>query len=460
MSVSILITAAVCVIPAVLLYIKLLKEREKGDTLSKELEDSNRALTIARFDDRNTFMVKLAMGWYTLEKDILDDMERLNISFPSRVFCMFVVSVDSWGPQFRGRDGKIDKDSRKQAEFCIGRVLNECECNIGRINCFISDRHISGLVSVTAAEESLFEKLDSVLLCACELLEAEFDIIVSFGVSRVRKGLMLVSEAFLEAEKVLEYKQLLDIDTCVMTYLDASHRVGGKKGPDIGIDLEKRIINCFELGDYSGVEALIRAVMDDEFENNYPSIEIVKIRYYGIVNLILNLMHEFGEAMDDRTELTKQSMDRLFSASNVTELKAASHEVLNIVVTALNNEKQRPQPLWILKISDAVRERYNDPNLSTSVLADEFGLNQTYASRVFKQNMGKGIYEFIHSVRIEAAIILLREGVPVKDTAEAVGYCDSGALNKAFKKYLGVSPSSYLPTAVTKPTPQHFHQTP
>lgn len=411
--------------------------------LERQLAIQNEELKKRRFADNNTFMIKLTTGWYTRIEDILRDSADLNISFPSDNFCVVTVIIDSWGTAFLNLDGRMDKQGLIQAEYTVGRVLNEIESSNYTQRFFLSDKLIHGLVSVECNESRFYKELESNLTYAKSVLEEEYNIEIRFGVSRIHNGLMSLKTCYDESIRVYEYMTMLDMDRTVLTYHEASHGAAGKKGPDIGIDFERRIINCFELGDFSSVESLIRSVIEDEFKHSPPSIEIARIRFYGIINVILNLMHEFGEAMDVELVISRSSVDSLFQSNTVTELRCAAEILLGTVVEALNRQNNRNLPQWVLKMADSIRDRYCDPNLSASILASEFGLNSTYASRVFKQIMGKGIFEFIHQVRIDAAIILLQEGVPVKDTAHAVGYIDAGTMNRAFKKYLGTNPSYY-----------------
>ena len=57
--------------------------------------------------------------------------------------------------------------------------------------------------------------------------------------------------------------------------------------------------------------------------------------------------------------------------------------------------------------------------------------------------MGCGVLEYIHRVRLKHAKEQLKEGNSVKQVASAVGYTDTQALTRAFKRYEGVTPSQY-----------------
>jgi AraC-like DNA-binding protein len=294
-------------------------------------------------------------------------------------------------------------------------------------------------------EDQFYQVLTQQLCQVRQTLEEQYSILVNFGISQICPGVMGIPKAYAQAREVLDYRKMLGIDSCCLLWKDVSHGMSGKHGPIIGLDKERQILKCIEVGDYASMETQIRQLIDQEFEQAQPSIEIFRLRYYGLCNLLLNVMHEFVSVTGQRLDVAREAMNRVFQATNVAELKCAATEVLDQMVRQMQTDKQRAQPQWVVTMIDQIYQRYRDPNLSAAVLAAELHLNPTYAARIFKQHTGKGIYEYIHWVRIEAATILLKENVPVKSVAATVGYCDTASLSRVFKKYTGTTPSSYQP---------------
>ncbi len=95
----------------------------------------------------------------------------------------------------------------------------------------------------------------------------------------------------------------------------------------------------------------------------------------------------------------------------------------------------------VRKIRLHIKYNYMLP-LTVEGLARDFGFERSYLYRLFRQRYGKGVKEYILSVRMERAYRFLYEGYTVKESAHLVGYEDEFNFSKAFKKYHGVSPSS------------------
>jgi two-component system response regulator YesN len=88
-------------------------------------------------------------------------------------------------------------------------------------------------------------------------------------------------------------------------------------------------------------------------------------------------------------------------------------------------------------------ERHFSEQLRLETLADLFNYNSGYLGKLFKSHTGETFNTYLDKVRIEQAIKLLREGHKVHQVAERVGYANVDYFHAKFKKYKGVSPSSF-----------------
>ena len=97
------------------------------------------------------------------------------------------------------------------------------------------------------------------------------------------------------------------------------------------------------------------------------------------------------------------------------------------------------------KMISETEERFNDPMLSLSVLAEELSYNSKYLSHVFKEKMGIGYSEYLRETRIKFARSLLDRGLDsVKNVALLSGFNDPLYFSSVFKKTMGMSPLSYV----------------
>ncbi|WP_419872792.1 response regulator [Candidatus Pristimantibacillus sp. PTI5] len=90
---------------------------------------------------------------------------------------------------------------------------------------------------------------------------------------------------------------------------------------------------------------------------------------------------------------------------------------------------------------------YLDNNYGDDVylqeLAEHVGLNPTYFSLLFREQMGITYIKYLTNLRIEHAKIMLREGLRVNEVSGKVGYLNHRHFNEIFKKQVGMTPGQY-----------------
>jgi two-component system, response regulator YesN len=84
-------------------------------------------------------------------------------------------------------------------------------------------------------------------------------------------------------------------------------------------------------------------------------------------------------------------------------------------------------------------------DLDLGMLAERVYLTPSYLSRLFKQETGVTITDYLINVRIEQAKNLLRSRPDLKtyEVGEQVGYPDSAYFTKLFKRIVGMTPNEY-----------------
>lgn len=97
----------------------------------------------------------------------------------------------------------------------------------------------------------------------------------------------------------------------------------------------------------------------------------------------------------------------------------------------------------ILTIIAYINEHYNS-NISLESLAKVFYLNPSYLSRSFKEATGIGFKEYLTSVRLkEASLLLKNTNFNVSEICEQVGFSSQNHFCKTFKQAFGMSPLKF-----------------
>ena len=98
---------------------------------------------------------------------------------------------------------------------------------------------------------------------------------------------------------------------------------------------------------------------------------------------------------------------------------------------------------YVSALKALMEQAYGRP-LTIAGLAEYAGLERTYCARLFHQETGVGMRDYLTRLRMNKAAVLLRDtALSVTAVAESVGYPNEAPFSKRFKLVFGISPSGY-----------------
>ncbi len=91
-----------------------------------------------------------------------------------------------------------------------------------------------------------------------------------------------------------------------------------------------------------------------------------------------------------------------------------------------------------------IEKNYNNPNFKVATVANYVKIDRTYLYRIFKEEFGMSVIDYINNCRVsKAEILLLNKNLSIKDAAYSVGFNDQMYFSRVFKKLRGITPSEY-----------------
>ena len=154
-------------------------------------------------------------------------------------------------------------------------------------------------------------------------------------------------------------------------------------------------------------------------------------RFYRICERILNSPQLNGFSALRRLGLTLEYLSLAMESASINEKHAG----------------KKHMPLY--QKSEYVRHavdyiRYNYSGINVSDISKYLGIDRSYFSFIFKQEMGISPNEYLLQVRMrQASRMLVSPTMSVQDISRYVGYEDSLTFSKAFKRFFGISPKFY-----------------
>ena len=377
---------------------------------------------------------------------IKDEQELLNFCAGSGFFPkgdrygVLTVRIERWSNVFSSDAQWLE--STRHHFFLLTNMLAEV---LSRRNIAVvseRDYQVVALVSLQEPWDQFCGTLRQELEQVMEVLETEFNVSVTIAISLEVRGLSAIPGAYQQAQDVLWYNNFLEGDRQIIFY----ESLCDEHLPMIRSDLtalDKKLIGKLQLGDAAGVKYVLHEMIDREFIQTLPSVKIMRIRLDGICCKILDALEEFKDALGDEFYYALDPAPRIAEAGTLSELTANMDEMFDAIGKKQNVSIQEPKPQWVDRMSMYIEDHYMDENLGLTEVSTVFGITPSYATRVFKQYTGRGIYETIQHVRLAAAKSLMQTDRTMKQIAQMVGYTSFLSMNRAFKKYEGTTPTQF-----------------
>ena len=267
------------------------------------------------------------------------------------------------------------------------------------------------------------------------LLNDEEQISFYTAVSSVCSSFEGISKAYYEASYVMDYLQLHQ-KKMALFYSDYLSETAGRLYP-YDSNMEQRLNYYLQLGMEDRALRQLDLIFDQIGADNSNLPELVNCLVYDVTGTLLKQMEP-----PER----QQASNLIRELRNAVSLETKK-EILRREIGKLCNyntaQLEQKIPKAVEAAIDYIRQNYNDSELNVNSLADNLHISSSYLSKLFIEQTGQRLLDFINQTRIQQAKVLLQQNVVVQEVASLVGLRTSANLIRLFKKYEGVTPGEY-----------------
>ena len=96
-----------------------------------------------------------------------------------------------------------------------------------------------------------------------------------------------------------------------------------------------------------------------------------------------------------------------------------------------------------VKLCKRYLHNHHTQKLTLGEVAEHCHLHPNYLCKIFRENTGESIFEYLTRIRVESAQRLLLDGLPVSVVAELSGFHSERLLYRKFKEQTGMTPKAY-----------------
>ena len=209
-------------------------------------------------------------------------------------------------------------------------------------------------------------------------------------------------------------------------------------------NISERIFSAFENTTFNNIKSQIDVIFETLDRENLPLNEYKRYAMY-----CLRYVFDYAKSVNTAFEelIGKNFMD-IYNKISLTTDYVKVKQIINKVIDILLSDyemlvsKTRKQTL-VTDVINFVENNYKNPDLSLTMVAAEFGVSESYITRVFKKITNTTYVNHVIRIRMEKAKDLLLKNESVEHIITECGYLNVSSFKRSFKKYTGMTISDW-----------------
>lgn len=361
--------------------------------------------------------------------EVKRQMNYLNFKFKHDNFQVAVILII-----LKKQDSYVEKDT-----IYYNKILNELKEYLKQNEdtyIFFDDNY--RITIINSSQEDIFQK---------DFKDNKVNVLSSFkccysiGIGTRKNSIENIEKSYKEALDALNYRIILG-NNSVIKYNDINLTVESQEDKTIKIDDKLKVYFL------SGSAKIIQNNIDVIFERKDTlfTMSIINIKEYAFsyVSTILEIIKELDIDLIELHSKKYNIYEEIFELDTIPAIKKYVMDISSKAIEIINYYKSKKSNKLIDDISKYMKLNFGDCELSLSNVAHVFFINPSYLSRIFKKEMGVNFMDYLISLRLDKAIMLLNNmDLKAYEVGEKVGIPDSSYFSTCFKRYTGFSISEY-----------------
>ena len=386
---------------------------------------------------RSYSISKLLKGMYDAET-IVEEMSEYNIIFHGAYNIVLLFSVKRLEDQHQGSEDYYKNLSL--AKFIVMNIFEEKASDHFNLEMVDMGDFVAAIINLPEDNDKFKDLIEEIIYFVQQEVMKHFSIFLTVSVGDIYQEIDGINRSYLEASEAMEYS-VLEEKQEVIYYHDIKNAQRSYYYPT---EIEQKIANTIKIGNCEVAKKLINEVFEKNYVENNISADMGRCLFFDMLGTIVKVL----DAEGDTKLLEEMDISKIIlSKAPIENVKNRFIEFVTQVCCHISkkneaNKENIDNELSAL-VSGYIEENYHDPDLNVSMVGFEFNLTPAYLSRLFKEQTGESLLNYINVVRVDAAKNLLHSGLSIVEISEKVGYRSSGTFIRVFKNIVGVTPGQF-----------------
>ncbi len=413
--------------------------------LGKEKSQLERFYRMRTYQAQELLVEKILRGNFKVVAEVEDMLRMMEVHLEGE--CMVPVLVQTKDGSNMFFDSDQNFRDKGQVPLIVSSVFSELLS--GRGNCCparVDDKYafLFNPTGETADGAALVDETAAICRDAIAFIAGNFGLELRALVGEPVQGLQNVHLSF---RQILDMGDFFHNSENEETVLIASTMPKKEEMVPLHQDttMEKQYLNAVVTFDFDTACTLTMDKLQ-ALHTKYGENEINRLKPFigARLNTTSNILAVNFEELVDAGGVTAASLfSDIFASEDYGQICRDIRRIFRLLDTRFNAARTDVSGT-AGKVISFVYRNYSDPDLSVENICDSLGKSRSYMSRMFKENTGMNLLDFLHTTRLtEAKKLLTETDEGISDIARQVGYYSGWTLARVFKRYEGITPTAY-----------------
>lgn len=421
-----------------------LKETAMIERSVSSLIDRNKSLETTLKDyevyQKNKFLQSLLDGSWEYDQRTAKRLSYYGIDLDlTGCFVAFAVSMDNYTEFF-------NKYSEKQQNM-LSIYINEniSEKIFQQYRGFITDANTNEIIIlINFAPSVSADEVKSISYNLAKnihsMITENFKYTFSIGVSMPLMGARHLSESYRQASYSLNYRILLGYNN-IMLY--ENMKTNEESSVTYPFAIEKNILSSLRIADREGAFHSFSEFIDYIYAAPSDNFEFVRYYFIQLLSASVKCMYEMDKNFYASEIKLKDIYGSLQREETMHGMAALIRELYDTIMKHQEEQRNKKNK----ELADAISgyiDNHLQADFSIEKLAEQFYISASHLRKIFKEENGVTVKEYMDSARMKKAIELLKNpNRKIGDIAIQAGFVSLQTFNRIFKLETGKTPSQY-----------------
>ncbi len=262
----------------------------------------------------------------------------------------------------------------------------------------------------------------------------------TFGVGGICSPLENLGGSYRDALRAIRHQYVLGKNRIIW-----SSQLADTKDPFLEVrrELEDELLVCLKTRPAKDSRVVIRRFFQETF-GDALSLEYAQVQTHLLLSRVLYFIEEAEIPVMEVMPDGRDHFSLVSSLSSREEVEQWFFQLVDRIHGHISARSRDQTEQRIRRAVSYLEAHYSDPQLSVHAVCSALNMSVSHFSSQFKRVTGKTFVEYLTTLRVQQASMLLKTtNICAYEAAEAVGYEDSHYFSQVFKKVTGMTIREY-----------------